>query len=172
MKLLGRINANRFNFLLDTAMALAFVIVMEARFTGLHYHEILGVAIAVAFFVHIMLHRRWVIGITRQFFQIRRLLSEARFKYVVNLSVLVVLSVSIATGILISRTLGVVFLPDPGTYAYVLTLHVGTSRLSLLLIGLHIAVDWKWIVANARRHLSTSVLRRPRPTAAGGERSR
>ena len=70
-----------------------------------------------------------------------------------NVAVLIDLAFSIVTGILISNTLGF-YLPLNGqVYEILRYVHIGSSRLSLLLIGLHIAVDWRWIVANVRRHL-------------------
>ena len=147
------INRNKLNLFLDIALALAFVVEMEEGFTGQQYHEYLGVGIAVVFIVHIALHWRWVVQVTRQF--IRRLLylHESRFKYLLNVVVLVDIALSIVSGILISNTLGFYLPLDGQVYEILRYVHIGSSRLSLLLIGLHIAVDWRWIVANARRHI-------------------
>ncbi|HEU5200585.1 MAG TPA: hypothetical protein VFU32_13185 [Ktedonobacterales bacterium] len=147
------ISRNKLNLFLDSALALAFVVEMEEGFTGQRYHEYLGVGIAVVFIIHIALHWRWIVQVTKQF--IRRLLylHESRFKYLVNVAVLADLALSIVSGILIANTLGF-YLPLGGqVYEILRYVHIGSSRLSLLLIGLHIAVDWRWIVANARRHL-------------------
>lgn len=147
------INRNKLNLFLDMALALAFVVEMEEGFTGQLYHEYLGVGIAVVFIVHIALHWRWIVQVSKQFMQRLLHLHESRFKYVLNVVVLVDIAFSIVSGILISNTLGF-YLPLNGqVYEILRYLHIGSSRLSLLLIGLHIAVDWRWIVANARRHL-------------------
>lgn len=147
------ISRNKLNLFLDIALALAFVIEMEVGFTGQRYHEYLGVGIAVVFIIHIALHWRWIVQVSRQMLHRLLHLHESRFKYLLNVVVLVDLAFSIVTGILISNTL-VFYLPlDGQVYEILRYLHIGSSRLSLLLIGLHIAVDWRWIVANARRHL-------------------
>ena len=147
------INRNKLNLFLDIALALAFVVEMEVGFTGQRYHEYLGVGIAVVFIVHIALHWRWIVQVSKQIAYRLLHLHESRFKYLVNVAVLVDIAFSIVSGILISNTLGF-YLPLNGqVYEILRYLHIGSSRLSLLLIGLHIAVDWRWIVANARRHL-------------------
>lgn len=153
MTLFRKINRNKLNLLLDIVIALAFVIEMETRFTGLHYHEVLGVAIAIAFLVHLLLHWRWVVGVTKQFIHAPFRFQEVRFKYLLNVAVLIAIAVSIVTGILISSTLGLTLPLDPQVYNDALYLHLGSSGLSLLLVGLHIAVDWKWIVASTKKYL-------------------
>lgn len=148
------INRNKLNLFLDIALALAFVVEMEVGFTGQLYHEYLGVAITVVFIVHIALHWRWIVQVSKQIIHRLLHLHESRFKYLVNVVVLVDIAFSIISGILISNTLGF-YLPMNGQlYEILRYLHIGSSRLSLLLIGLHIAVDWRWIVANVRRNLA------------------
>ncbi len=163
------INSNKLNFILDSALALAFVVEMETRFTGLHYHEVLGVIIAAAFITHLLLHWRWVMGVTKQFIHVPFRLHEARFKYLLNLAVLIVLAVAIITGIMISSTLGFTLPLDPHIYNDALYAHIGSSELSLLLIGLHIAVDWKWIVANTKKSLLNDGFLRTKPSSTEGE---
>ncbi|HLZ63793.1 MAG TPA: hypothetical protein VKR06_43240 [Ktedonosporobacter sp.] len=171
MVLFRKINRNKLNLLFDIVISLAFVVEMEAHFTGLHYHEVLGVAIAVAFLVHLLLHWRWVVGITKQFIHAPFRLQEARFKYLLNVAVLIVVAVAIVTGILISSTLGFTLPLDPQVYNDALYLHLGSSGLSLLLVGLHIAVDWKWVVASTKKYLFSFGPLQARPSAADNEQS-
>jgi hypothetical protein len=147
------ISRTKLNLFLDLVLALAFVAVMEVGFTGQRWHEDLGVAITAAFLIHIALHWRWIIGVSKQFFQRLLHFNEARFKYALNLLVLIDLAVVIVTGLLISNTLGFYLPLGFPVYNLLRDVHIETSRLSLLLIGLHIAVDWKWIAASSRKHL-------------------
>lgn len=171
MTLFRKINSNKLNLFLDTAIALAFVVTMEAHFTGIHYHEVLGVAIAVVFLVHLILHWRWVMGVTKQFMQTPFRMHEARFKYVLNLAVLIVIAVSIVSGIMISSTLGFTLPLDPRVYNDARYLHIGSSGLSLLLIGLHIAVDWKWIIVNTKKFLFNVSFPPAKPSSADSQQS-
>lgn len=147
------INRSKLNLGIDIALALAFVVVMEVGFTGQRFHEELGVAITIAFLVHIALHWRWIVGVSRHILRRALHFNEARFKYVLNLLVLVDLVIVIVTGLLIANTLGFYLPLDGRIYNLLRDIHIETSRLSLLLIGLHIAVDWKWIVASSRKYL-------------------
>ena len=165
------INANQRNLLFDITLALAFVIEMEARFTGLHVHEVLGIVIAAAFVIHLVLHWQWVIGVTKQFISTPLRLRETRLKYLLNLAVFIDLAVSIVSGIMISSTLGFTLLSDPRVYNDARFIHIGSSRLSLLLIGLHIAMDWKWIVATTRKCLFQRGFLPAKPASVDGERS-
>ena len=148
-----RLSLNLVNLVLDIAIAFAFVVDMEAHFTGLRYHEDLGVALALMLCVHLGLHWRWIARITEQFIRQPLYLHGSRFKYLLNVAVFADIVVSIATGIVISSTLGLHLALDPQAYSTIRNLHIGSSRLSLILIGLHIAVDWRWVVANAKRFL-------------------
>ncbi len=79
--------------------------------------------------------------------------------------------VAIVTGIMISSTLGFTFSLETYVYNAALDLHIGSSGLSLLLIGLHIAVDWKWIVANTKKYLFPYGSPRAKPSEASREQS-
>jgi len=100
-------NPTKLNLFIDIVMALAFVTVMELRFTGLQIHELLGLAIAVAFLTHIILHWRWVVSVTLRFF--KQLFHESRLNYVLNLALFADLLLATVSGIVISRTLGLNF---------------------------------------------------------------
>ena len=91
------INPNKLNLFLDISMALIFAAMMEERFTGLRIHEVVGIGIAVAFLTHVLLHWRWVVSVTRQFFA--KIFHESRLNYILNLALLVDIVVVIVTGI-------------------------------------------------------------------------
>lgn len=150
-------NPNKLNFFLDATLFVAFVVEMEEHFTGLRVHELLGLVFALAALVHIVLHWSWVVGITRRFFS--RLFHESRLNYVLNAVLAADMIVVVATGILISRTLGLSFaVPEQ-----VETIHLFASHFSLVLIGAHVALHYKWIFAHGQKYLLPG---RPTPTNA------
>jgi hypothetical protein len=158
----GKISPNKINLLLDLGIALAFVVEMEEHFTGLRNHELLGLAFGAALIVHIVLHWRWVLGVTRHFFQ--KLIHESRLNYLLNLALFVDMIVIVVTGIAISRTLGISFGLDRAAQMGWQRLHILTSELSLILVGLHVAMHWKWILTHARKYLFSVRLPRRKPT--------
>ncbi|MCC7452041.1 MAG: hypothetical protein IT324_31840 [Anaerolineae bacterium] len=96
-----KINPTKVNLFLDPAIALAFVVELEEHFTGIRIHELLGLAFGAAFIVHIVLHWRWIVGVTRHFF--KRLFHESRLNYVLNIALFIDMLVATVTGILIAH---------------------------------------------------------------------
>jgi hypothetical protein len=148
-----KLNLNKVNLFLDMAIVLIFVVEMEEHFTGLHYHELLGLMITAIFVVHVTLHWRWVVGVTKQFFHKLFSINKARLKYGLNLVLLIDMATCIVTGILISRTLGLNFAFAQQINQVGHSLHILTAQLSLLIVGLHVASSWEWIVLNAKKYL-------------------
>lgn len=147
-----RRNPNLHNLYLDLVLVIAFAVVMEEHFTGLHNHELLGLAFGIAILVHVVLHWNWVVSITRRFFS--KVFHESRLNYLLNAALFIDMVVIIITGILISRTIGLSF-----NLAQTLEpVHLLASYLSLVLIGLHVALHWKWIVTHTQKYLIPSRL--------------
>jgi len=146
-----RFGGNRLNLFLDIALALAFVVVMEQRFTGLTLHELIGVAFGVGLLVHIVLHWRWILSITRRFFQ--KPLHPSRFNYALNLLLFADMLVIMVTGLGISRTLGLNLNLERSSMQNFERLHLLASNLSLLIVALHVGLHWKWIVNHAQRYI-------------------
>ena len=151
------INRSKLNLYIDLGMALFFAVVMEERFTGLHIHEILGLAIAAVLITHIILHWRWVVSITKTFFE--RFFHETRLNYVLNLALFIDVVIAIVSGVLVSRTLGWHFGLAGTTVFNMEIVHSVSSYLSLMLVGAHVALHWKWIITHSRKYL----IRNPLP---------
>jgi hypothetical protein len=142
---------SRRNLLLDIGLAFLFVIAMEVYFTGVPLHEWLGLLFTMLFGIHIIWHWQWIVGVTRTFF--KKLLHESRLNYVLNAALLVDMLVLTVTGIVISHSLGFeLSLSSSASLSWV-TLHALSAELSLILIALHIALHWRWILTNTRKYL-------------------
>lgn len=144
------ISRNKLNLFFDITIALAFVVEMEEHFTGLRIHELLGLAFGAGIVVHLALHWRWILNVSLRFFQ--KLFHESRLNYVLNLALFVDMLIAVVTGILISRTLGLSF---GGESRALERLHILSSELSLIIVGLHVALHWKWILAHSKKYLFT-----------------
>lgn len=160
-----KINTTKLNLFLDIVIALAFVVELEEHFTGLRIHELLGLAFGAAFILHIVLHWRWIVSLTRHFFQ--KVFHESRLNYMLNIALFIDMLVATVTGILISRTLGLGIALDAQTRMTSQRLHILSSEITLVIVGLHVAMHWKWIATNARKYLfSVKLLRHKAETAA------
>ena len=138
----------RLDFWLDALLLVAYTLAYSLGFTGIATHEWLGIGLGVALLVHLTLHWDWVVRTTRKLF---RRGGRERFVWLVNLLLLLSMVLCIASGILISE----VALPALGitlrASSFWRQMHDTTATLTLILVPVHAALDWRWIVGVARR---------------------
>ena len=138
----------RLDFWLDGLLLVAYTLAYSLGFTGIAVHEWLGIGLGVVLLVHLTLHWDWVIRTTQK---LLRRNGRERFIWLVNLLLLVSMTLCIASGILISEValpaLGIA-LPASSFWRQV---HGTTATLTLILVPIHAALRWRWIVGVARR---------------------
>jgi hypothetical protein len=134
---------------LDAGLLLAFLLSFWLDLTGLSIHQWLGMALAVAVGVHLLVHWSWVKSVTQRFFG--RTSAQARGYYLVDASLLLGFSSILLTGLVISTWLGL----SLANYALWQNLHVFSSVFTLLVVVFKLALHWRWIVKVARRYVFT-----------------
>ena len=138
----------RLDFWLDALLLVAYTLAYSLGFTGIATHEWLGIGLGVVLLVHLPLHWDWVIRTT---IKLLRRGGHERFIWLVNLLLLGTMTLCIASGILISE----VALPQLGITVPVSSfwrqMHGTTATLTLILVPIHAALRWRWIVGMARR---------------------
>jgi len=141
----------RLDFWLDALLLVAYTLAYSLGFTGIADHEWLGIGLGVVLLVHLTLHWDWVIRTT---LKLLRPGGRERFIWLVNLLLLLSMTLCIASGILISE----VALPELGitlrTSSFWRQMHDTTATLTLILVPVHAALRWRWIVGVARRFAS------------------
>ena len=139
------------NFWLDIALFIAFIVDMNTRFTGIPIHEWLGIGFGIALIFHLLWHWNWIAATTKRL--IKKLPTVQRLRYILDVLLFVDMVVVIATGIWISevaiRQLGITMQPSP----FFRQLHHVTADWVIWLVALHIALDWKWLVASFKRYV-------------------
>ena len=159
-------NSNRTKLLLDIGTFLAFLITMDPRFSGLAVHEWLSIALAGTIIVHLLLNWDWIVNITKRLFG--KVASGTRMNYVLNWLLFIDGILIMLSGILISEavlpTLGISL---PMNFAW-RRLHDMSANLALLIMGLHLAMHWNWIVTTFKRVFLGSV-KKPVAVAAKSE---
>jgi hypothetical protein len=165
-KRLPKLNTVKLNLFLDIGLALAFVVELERDFTGMRNHELIGITMGIALLIHILLHWKWIWGITKQFF--RNLFHTSRLNYVLNLTLMIDMVVIIVTGSLISETLGLNLGIARSSQMTFRSLHFLASDFSLMLVAAHVAIHWKWILSNTKKYIFriTSGKAKPAPSPA------
>jgi hypothetical protein len=144
----GILARTRLDFWLDALILVAFTLAYSLGFTGIATHEWLGIGLGVVLLVHLTLHWDWVIRTTGK---LLRRDGHERFVWLVNLLLLLSMTLCIASGILISE----VALPELGitlpASSFWRQMHDTTATLTLILVPIHAALRWRWIVGVARR---------------------
>lgn len=158
-----KLNRTKTDLMVDAAIFTAFLITTAPKFSGMAVHEWLGVALGAGLLTHLLLHWQWIAGITKKFFG--RVQTAARINYLLNLALFADMVVLIFSGLAISKVampaLGVQ-LAEGGTWKM---LHHTTADAAVMLLGLHVALHWSWIVKTGKKYLVSPIIAR-----AGGKR--
>ena len=138
------------NLLVDTGIFVAMLVAMEPNFSGVAIHEWLSLALAAVIIFHLLLHWKWIVKVGAQFF--KKLWHVSRLKLVVDSLLFVDFVAVMLSGIMISR----VALPALGvslgqTDMAWRSFHSLTADSCILLVGLHFALSWNWVVSTIKR---------------------
>jgi hypothetical protein len=152
---------NNINLAVDSAIFIAFLVAMAPRFSGIAIHEWLSIAFGAAIVTHLLLHWQWLVGVTRRFFG--KVRWSARINYLLNTLLFIDMTIVIFTGLMISEAalplFGVTLTPN----FFWRTLHTLSANLSLVLIGLHVALHWQWLVSALTRVIRAPFAARREP---------
>ena len=129
---------------LNLAMTIGLVAVMDYRFTGNAAHEILGVFLAALLLLHNILNHRWYQSISKGRQNLLRVVSTAA-----NLLLLAMIIVVLVTGVLISQTLFSAF--SLSGHLWVHQLHTFSAYASFALCGIHLGLHGNTILGKVCR---------------------
>lgn len=153
------------SLLLDALMLGSFAALMSWRLTGIAIHEWLGAGLFGAVLVHLLLHGRWVE--TRAPRLLRTGTLRGRLNVLLNFSLFVAMGTALASGLFISKVVFPDKLPVPDYLAWH-GLHDTASTLAMIIVGLHVALNWDLIAGGVRRALRGSAEAPPRTGTVPG----
>ncbi|MEQ8201025.1 MAG: DUF4405 domain-containing protein [Syntrophomonadaceae bacterium] len=132
---------------LDIILTVLFVLLIYPRQTGFSFHELAGLASGALVLFHLLLNWSWVKNVSRNLFN-PKVKAKTKYFYLLNALSLLVLVGIIITGIQISAVL----FPSAGPASRsIITLHKWLSYGCLGLLGLHLALHWKFVAHTAPR---------------------
>lgn len=141
--------AGRKKLYVDLVLFFSYVAVSIPQSTGVPFHEWLSLLFVVPFLLHILLNWRWVVSTSRRIFA--RQPAVVRFNYAWDLLIFSLMVFSFLSGLLVSEAvlpaLGLTFNIDP----FWMVMHHQSSNLLVLLIGVHLAMHWRWIIGWLKR---------------------
>jgi len=146
-----KMSSNQRKLYVDIFLLISFVLVNIPQATGIPFHEWASVLFIVPLLVHILMDWQWIVNITKRMFG--KLPGEVRFNHLFDLIIFIMMTLALMTGFVISEAalpaLGIHVIIDP----FWSTMHDLTANLTMLLIGVHLAMHWKWLVNSSKRYL-------------------
>jgi hypothetical protein len=153
---------NRLSLWLDTLLFLAVCSLMVTIFTGIPIHEWLGIALVPALLLHLLLQWPWIATRTRRLAKPRT--GRTRVNYCINLGLFLTMVATVQSGLVISRVAMPAVLSGWTGDRRWGQVHGWASSALLLLLGLHIALNWDWIYAVVRRRIGVGAVGSSRGT--------
>ena len=141
----------KINLAVDMGIFLGFLIAEAPHFSGVAIHEWLSIAFGAAIIAHLLLHWQWIVEVTRRFFS--HIPFQSRLNYILNTLLFIDMTLVIYSGLMISRValpaLGL-SVAEGGAWRGI---HDITANIALVLVGLHVALHWSWIVNAVKRYV-------------------
>ncbi len=135
----------RSKLIVNTILGVAFVAISAPQATRIPAHEWLSLAFIVIFALHILFSWQWIVGVTARLLSSLR--GQVRFNYLLDAVSYLAMVAVIVSGIIISESvfpsLGFPRVRD----RFWAIIHDRSSEFLLILIGIHLAMHWDWIVA-------------------------
>ena len=153
----------RFLFWLDLALLLTFALLQEPETTGLWGHEWISLGLSVLLFLHLLVNWRWIVGALKRYATHSR---RARFNAWLNGLLYVTMVFTIFSGLVVSRFILPALGLAPSDLRLWRVLHAFIAGVTLVVVGLHVALNWNWIANVVRRWRH----RHEHPEPAGGRR--
>jgi hypothetical protein len=140
---------NLTKLLLDLSTFVTLLIVSAPHFTGGAIHEWLALALGGAIIIHLLLNWNWVVQVTLRIFS--KAAKTQRFNYILNWALFASGVMIMLSGLMISKTVVPFFgltLPQNMSWR---ELHELSTNVTMVLMGLHVAVHWSWITSMFKR---------------------
>ncbi len=133
---------NQFKFIFDIGMAVIFALLFTPEVTSLAFHEIASIVLGAAVILHVLLNKKWIISVSKKLFS-KNTNRKTRLSYLLNIILFIDMFIILISGLLISEVVLPNFRYD--TSINWLPLHIVSSTLGLVIIGIHIGLHWNWI---------------------------
>lgn len=132
-------------FYLDIILIVVYLIIMEPLFTGLKWHEWIGLALGGAFIIHIIFNWKWIVECSKRF--VKNMAPRIRVNYILNFCLLIVAGFMLLSSLAIAKYTDFTWLHWIGLYYSFtwLKVHVTSAFLLLFIGAIHVGLHWKWI---------------------------
>lgn len=156
------------NLILDITIFTAFLVSANPALTGNTIHEWLSLSFAAAVITHLLFHWKWLVKVTTEFF--KNIFHQSRLNYVVNLLFFVAMTAVMLSGLMISKDIMSFLGIQLDVSRSWKTIHNLAADASIIMLGIHTALHWKWIVTHVGRYIVNPIrgLSQPQANAPKG----
>jgi len=134
---------------LDTAMLLLVCVLEPIKLTGLEWHQWLGFALCPLVLLHVVMQWQWFLA---QFQGMgRRGGYRFRLSALLNLALFVLMAAVLLSGVFASRQATALVGESAGRVRLWHEVHGWLNFVLVVFVGLHLALNWDWILAALRR---------------------
>jgi hypothetical protein len=135
----------------DIIMFITMILLMYLSFTGIVIHEILGIGVFILFFIHKAFNFKWIKAITKSMVDGNNINKSVKWKYILDVLLLIDIILITISGIFISQILFVNLIRVSFNWS---DLHHFFSAVGFLLIILHILLHFKELSIMFKKKLS------------------
>ena len=139
------------NLILDITIFTAFLVAANPSLTGNTIHEWLSLSFAAAIITHLLFHWKWLVKVTTGFF--KKFFHQSRLNYVVDALFFVAMTATMLSGLMISKDIMSLLGIQLDVSRSWKTIHNLASDASIILLGIHFALHWKWVVTNIGHYI-------------------
>jgi hypothetical protein len=144
----------------DLVLTIGFVMLMSVPLTGLPLHEWIGIGLMLVVLVHLLSQWDWTMATSRRL--LGTLTGRLRFTYVLNWALLVAVTLVMVSGLAMSEAalprLGIVL---PHQQFFWRPVHTLSANAILVLSGIHVGLNWRWVTNSLRQLAGRRPARRP-----------
>ena len=134
------------NFYLDILQAGFFVLALFPDVTGYSIHEGLGYVLGGILLIHLFLHWKWLINVTKRFFG--KMPLKTRISYLLTGLLVGTFGIIGITGVLMGEQLGLGLGSD-----FIEEIHEFFANFSIMIVIAHVLLQGKWIITTFQRKI-------------------
>jgi len=147
--------STKHNLILDLSMFGIFLVIANPRLTGGSIHEWLAVSFSAAIITHLLAHWDWIVKIGKEFSE--KLWHQSRLNFLVDALFFITMTGSFVSGLMISQSVLAALGIQLDVNRSWRSIHSLMSNTSVVMMGLHFALHWKWLTSNVERYIMNPV---------------
>ncbi len=135
---------------IDSAIFVAYLVLMQPALTGIAIHEWLATAAIAGFVTHVLLQWDWLISVGRK---LLNRWNRSRLNFVLDTGLWLAMTTAFVSGYAISHNvLPLLGISVQESFLW-RRLHDLSANLTLLIVAVHIGLHWRWITSTIRRYI-------------------